>query len=174
MTDSTQNQEKRKGLKRVFLWAGGLIILDALIINQGVISALIGAWMLLVAVPRAVFFTKAAEMKRYRLWRAAVFIGVAPLVLGYNMANNQIAGKRAETLVVAVKSFKEKHRRYPAKLEELAPDFIDHVPVAKYILTDNSFHYTSTPENHILFYISMPPFGRPSYSFERNEWYYMD
>jgi len=174
MTDSTQKQKKRKNLIRIFLWAGALIILDALVLNQGVISVLIGAWMLLVAIPRAVFFTKDSELKRHRLWRAAVFIGVAPLVLGYNMANNQIAGERAKTLVVAVKSFKEKHHRYPAKLDELAPDFIDRVPVAKYILTDNSFHYTSTPESHILFYISLPPFGRPSYSFERDEWFYLD
>ncbi|MFZ3073041.1 MAG: hypothetical protein WA162_07340 [Thermodesulfobacteriota bacterium] len=174
MTDSTQNQEKRKSLKWVFLSAGALVIFDALFLNQGVISALIGAWMLLVAIPRAVFSTKVPELKRYRLRRAAVFIGAMAMVFVFNWANNQIARKRAETLIAAVKAFNQKHQRYPAKLEELAPDFIDRVPIAKYTLTDNSFRYISTQENHSLFYVSMPPFGRPTYSFERNEWFYVD
>lgn len=174
MTDSSQNQEKSKSLKWVFLWAGALIIIDALFLNQGVISALIGAWMLLVAVPRAVFFTKAPELKRYRLKRAAVFIGAMAMVFVLNWANNQIARKRASTLIAAVKAFNQKLDRYPAKLEELAPEFIERVPIAKYTLTDNSFRYISTPESHSLFYVSMPPFGRPTYTFERDEWFYAD
>ncbi|MBI5888260.1 MAG: hypothetical protein HZB82_06070 [Deltaproteobacteria bacterium] len=130
--------------------------------------------MLLMAIPRAVFFTKDLELKRYRLRRAAIFIAAMLFVFAFNWGNNQIARKRAEMLIAAVKSFNEKHRRYPANLGELAPDFIDRVPVAKYTLTSNSFFYFSTPENHILFYISMPPFGRPYYNFVRNEWGYLD
>lgn len=154
--------------------AVALIIIDAFVFNQGVISGLIGTWMLLVALPRAVFFTKAPELKRYRLRRAAVFIGAAVLVFAYTFGNNQVAEKRAEALIVAVKSFKEKHHRYPAKLEELVPDFIDRVPAAKDTLLFNSFIYSSTPENHSLLYVAMPPFGRRVYSFERNEWFSLD
>ncbi|MBI5327098.1 MAG: hypothetical protein HZB80_02230 [Deltaproteobacteria bacterium] len=96
------------------------------------------------------------------------------LVLAYTFGNNQIAKKRAETLIVAVKSFKEKHHRYPEKLEELTPDFIDRVPKAKDTLMFNAFFYNSTSGDHVLFYVTMPPFGRKVYSFERNEWFTMD
>ena len=173
-TDSTQDQEKRKSLKWVLLWAGALIIIDAFVFSQGILSGFIGSWILLVALPRAVFFTKGPELKRYRLRRAAVFIGAATLVFAYTFGNNQIAEKRAETLIIAVKSFKEKHHRYPEKLEELTPDFIDRVPKAKDTLMFNAFFYNSTSEDHVLFYVTMPPFGRKVYSFERDEWFTMD
>ncbi len=174
ITDSTQNQGKQKSLKRVFIWVGALIIIDTFVLSAGVISMLIGIWMLLVAIPRALFFTKAPELKWYRLRRAAVFLGAAALVFLYTFGNNQIAKKRAETVISAVKSFNEKNHRYPAKLEELMPDFIDRVPTAKFSLLYNSFVYISTSEDHTLLYFTMPPYGRRVYSFERNEWLIMD
>lgn len=154
--------------------AGVLLVIDVFLFNDAFISAAIGAWMLLIALPRAAFFTKAPELKRYRLRRAAVFIGAAVLVFAYTFGNNEIAARRAETLIVAVNSFKERHHRYPAKLDELTPDFIDRIPQAKDTLMFNSFFYNSTPEDHVLFYITMPPFGRRVYSFERKEWFSLD
>lgn len=96
------------------------------------------------------------------------------LVFGLNWANNQIAKSRAETLVDAIKAFNQKHQRYPEKLDELVPEYIDHVPTAKYTLFFASFFYLSGHEFHSLFYVAMPPFGRPTYNFERDKWGYMD
>jgi hypothetical protein len=154
-------------------WAGALIVIDALILNQGVIAALVGVWTLGVSLPRAVF-TKIREEKRLGLARVGILLGAAVMVFALNWANNQIARSRAETLVTAIRVFNERHRRYPAKLDELVPDFIGRVPVAKYALISGSFQYVSRPGYHALLYVEFPPFGRPVYNFERDTWGHLD
>ena len=173
MTDSTQREVKQISLTRTFAWAGAIVAVDAFLANQGVLSALVGLWMLLVSLPRAVF-TKKPKQSRRRLARVAIFLGAVLLVFGLNWTNNQIARNRAETLVGAIKAFNQKNHRYPAKLDELVPDFIGHVPTAKYTLGFASFYYVSGPEYHSLSYVALPPFGRPTYSFERNRWGFLD
>lgn len=173
MTDTGQKELKPVNLKKAFAWAAVLVAIDAFLLNQGGISALVGVWMLFVSLPRAAF-TKNPEQKRHRFARAGIFLGAVMLVFGLNWANNQIARSRAETLITAIKAFNQKYQRYPNKLDELVPDFIDHVPNAKYTLGDTRFSYISEPGSHHLFYVAIPPFGRPTYSFEKDKWGYLD
>lgn len=74
----------------------------------------------------------------------------------------------------AVKVFHTKHQRYPKSLEDLVPGFIDAVPVAKYTLGLNQFWYYSDEQYASLFYVALPPFGRLTYDFTRDEWGYTD
>ena len=173
VTDTAQNELKPVSLKKAFIWAGILVGLDAFILNQGAIAGLVGLWMLFVSLPRTVF-SKNPEQKNRRFARIAIFLGAVILVFGLNWANNQIARKRADTLVTAVKAFNQKYQRYPNKLDELVPEFIDHVPAAKYTLGDTKFYYLSGPGIHSLFYIAFPPFGRPTYNFEKDKKGYLD
>ncbi len=106
---------KQISLRRTLLWAGLLVAVDAFLINQGVVSALVALWMLLVSLPLAVF-SKEREQRRLRLGRVAIFVGAVLLVFGLNWANNQIARNRAEMLIAAIKAFNQKNHRYPAKL----------------------------------------------------------
>jgi hypothetical protein len=154
-------------------WAGALIVIDAFILNQGVIAALVGVWTLGVSLPRAVF-TKIREKKSLRLAHVGILLGAVVLVFALNWANNQIARSRAETLVAAIKAFHQSHQRYPAKLDELVPHFIGRVPVAKYALISGSFQYVPGRGYHSLHYVEFPPFGRPVYHFERDRWGYLD
>jgi hypothetical protein len=96
------------------------------------------------------------------------------LVLVFNTANNRLARSRAETLVSAVKAFHDKNQRYPKILEELVPDHVKQVPLAKYTFTFNRFSYLTSDQGTSLLYVSFPPFGRPTYSFTRNAWHYID
>lgn len=173
MSNSAQQEAKPISLPKTFVWAGVLIIIDAFFVNQGVISAVIGLWMILVSLPRAAF-TKDPELMRRRLARVAIFLGAVAIVFGLNWVNNKIAKSRAETLIIAIKSFNQKHQRYPEKLDELVPEFVEYIPVAKYTFSFGKFYYDAPPGYHGLFYIAMPPFGRPIYNFERNAWGYID
>ena len=98
------------------------------------------------------------------------------LVFALNAANNRLARSRAETLIAAIKAFNQRNQRYPIKLNELVPDFIDHVPVAKYIINPlfGLFRYTATTKYHRLSYYDSPPFGRPIYQFEEDRWSYLE
>jgi hypothetical protein len=35
-------------------------------------------------------------------------------------------------------------------------------------------YYIASKDSHQLFYMAMPPFGRPTYDFERREWAFID
>ena len=86
----------------------------------------------------------------------------------------KIARSRAEILIATCERYKEKNNKYPGKLSDLVPDFIKKIPVAKYTLTSNKFFYITSQDSHLLFYVTMPPFGRPTYSFEKQKWAYID
>jgi len=173
MTASAQPAVKAIKLSRTCAWAAALVAADAFVLNQGMLSALVGLWMLAVSLPRAVF-GKPPEQRGPRLARVAIMLGAVALVFGLNWANNQIARHRADTLVAAVKAFKQAHQRYPAKLDELVPEFIDHVSPAKYVVMFSAFYYLAAPDSHSLFYVEFPPFGRPIYDFEKAKWWYLD
>ena len=166
---------KKINLRSTFAWAVGLVVLDAFLLNQGVIAAVVASWTLVVTVPRAVL-AKNSGQKRLRLARAGIMLGAVLLVFAFNAVNNHLARSRAVTLIAALKAFHQQNQRFPTELDELVPDFIDHVPVAKYVLLPPfaCFYYMANPGRHSLMYTAMPPFGRPSYRFEEGEWSYMD
>lgn len=174
--DATPMLASKIDLRRTFAWAAVLVVCDAFIFNQGAIAALVGLWTLVVALPRAVFFAKDPEQRRSRLAQGAILLGAALVVLACNAANNHIARSRADTLIAAIEAFDQKHQRFPSSLDELVPDFIDHVPAAKWILNPGfgRFYYFARADRHWLMYMAMPPLGRPFYHCEKAQWGYVD
>ena len=77
-------------------------------------------------------------------------------------------------VVAAVKAFHAKQQRYPKNLQELVPDFLPEIPAAKYALMFNRFTYLASDKGQVLFYADLPPYGRPTFNFARNEWGYLD
>jgi hypothetical protein len=59
-------------------------------------------------------------------------------------------------------------------LEELVPEFIPNVPLAKYNFGFNQFVYSRNEDDATLYYFAVPPFGRPVYDFASREWKYLD
>lgn len=165
--------QRSPNLRRSIGWAGALIVFDAFVLNQGFIALLVGTWMVLGALPRAAF-SKDPAVRRLRLARVGIFLAAVLLVFALNWANNQIAGSRAERLVKAIKGYHQKHQKYPDKLDDLTPEFIAGVPLAKYTLMSRSFQYLSSPRSHMLVYVVFPPFGRAVYNVEREKWGSLD
>ena len=151
-----------------------LVAVDAFILNQGAIALVVGLWLVLVGLPRTFLAKKYATVRGPRLRNMAVYLAAVILVFALNAANNLLARSRAEALVLAIKSFHAKNQRYPGSLAELVPDHADRVPVAKYTLMFNRFWYSTSSQGTILYYMDLPPFGRPTYSFTRNEWVYLN
>lgn len=174
MTNSILNNRLARGLGVVFLWAGLLFVFDAVVFSQGVVSGLLGVWTLFVSLPRSLTFTKDQEFRKYLFWRAIIYLGAVVLVFGYIIANNMIAAQRAEEVIDAVKTYKAKYNRYPEALGDIAPEFVDAIPVAKYTVSHGKFQYVSSKDAHILMYVKIPPFSRRSYHFERNVWENVD
>lgn len=135
---------------------------------------MVGIWLLFISLPRTFLTKKYVTVRPQRLRTIAIYLTAVILVFALNAMNNRLAQARAETLIEAVKTFHTKNQRYPGSLEELVPDFVDQVPLAKYTLGFNQFWYTTSDSSITLSYIQFPPFGRRAYSFAENAWGYLD
>ena len=160
-------------LRKVLVLAALLVLVDAFVLNQGILAFVVVAWSLIVRLPMVALLPRYAGSRGPRLRNIALYVGASILVWACNAWNNSLAEKRGAEIVDAVKSFHGLHRRYPKSLEELVPAHLERVPLAKYTLTFNRFQYIAG-DNPLLMYNDLPPFGRPVYSFARGEWSYLD
>ena len=158
--------------RRVVSLAVLLVFVDAFCLNQGGIAGITGI-VLLVRL-RRIFREKVAAVRRNRLRNWAIYMTAVVLVVVLNITNNKIAQRRANALVSAVKAYHSKYQRYPGSLNELVPEFAQRIPRAKYTLLFSFFWYGTDEGNAILFYVAVPPFGRRTYSFARDQWIYLD
>jgi len=151
-----------------------LFILDAFILNQGVIAAIALLFVLFWFLPKALslYFKKASP--GYYLKTSLIYTIMALSVLGSNYLNNDIAMQRAESLVTKIEEYKGDNGNYPLQLKELIPKYIDSVPIAKYALGFNRFYYINGKNDVLLLYVHFPPYGRQMYSFVRKEWTTID
>jgi len=150
-----------------------LILIDALWLNQGGIAFLVGAFVLLVGLPRSLL-RKFAPTRLQRLRNLGIYLSAVVLVFGLNHLNNQIAQSRADVLVSAVKTFYSENQHYPQSLNDLVPRYVEQIPSAKYTLASNEFRYVNSEQGVYLEYTELPPFGRPHFSFNTGQWLYMD
>ena len=167
-TAGTPNRLQTSGLVAVTLF-----ILDAFVMNQGLLASV----MLVVAIfnllPIAIYHQVKYGNGLQRYIRCGIYASAAFLVFGANYANNRIAEARALELIRVIDQYHAANAKYPGSLEELVPSFIDKVPRAKFTLL-GEFQYYSSVDGTTLLYMDMPPFGRPLYDFEKKSWDYLD
>lgn len=173
MTTTMSTEAQAPSLARAVILSLLLVLIDALWLNQGVLALLVGAFVLLVALPRSLM-REFAPTRRQRLRDVGIYLSAVVLVLGLNHANNQVAQSRADVLVSAVKNFHSENQRYPQSLNDLVPKYVARIPSAKYTLTFNEFRYMNSEQGVYLEYMEVPPFGRPHFSFNKGQWLYMD
>lgn len=149
-----------------------LIFLDEL----GVFALLIGAFLVLVYLPRSLLAKKYATCRKERLIRFAVYLAAVGVVLSLIPINRQVAEDRAQRIIAAAENYKTANGKYPDRLDQLAPQFIAEIPTkARVTFTDIGFRYlTGSEDSHLLMYVAMPPFGRRIYNFETKSWGFID
>jgi len=153
-----------------------LIFVDAFYFNQGVFSIFVIIAVLLKILFAAVrgYFSNPSLSKQL-ICNYTIYIVAAVLVWGINIGQNALAFHKAKNVVAAIEAYHAKYEDYPQSLEVMVPEFLDHVPLAKYNLSFNSFYYRKTKENRpYFFYVIFPPYYRNFYNFEKHEWHKMD
>lgn len=174
MADDSLPKPPRETTVRHAVLAGTLLVLvDAFWLNQGVIAGLVGAGLLVIGLPLALL-RKPYPARAQRLRNLAIYMASVVLVFVLNALNNRIAATRAEMIISSVKAFHAKNGRYPESLNNLAPEFLEHIPLAKYTLSQNKFYYHVADGSAVLFYVEVPPFGRPIFRFSEGKWDYID
>lgn len=161
-------------MRRTVIIAIILFVLDAFVFNQGVLAFI----TIFIAVPiiliKALVSRKDKPLLRKRLTACVIYFFVSVLILTSIAINNKIARSRAEMVIAACKKYKDRNKEYPETLTDLVPEFINKVPVAKYVFGSNEFYYIVSNGSHLLSYTAMPPFGKPIYNFESKRWAYID
>lgn len=157
--------------------AAALFIINAFVLNQGVIAVITIVIALPIMLIRAAFARKDKELLKKRLTSAGIYAVMAGMILISNRLNNNLARYRAEKIIEACERYKAKTGAYPKDLADLVPQFLGEVPKAKYLLSSSYdiFRYNVSSEGrHSIMYTETPPFGRPYYVLEERQWGYID
>lgn len=149
---------------------GFLFVLDAFVMGQGFVAAVIllgvGAWLL----PKA-WLLRLAGRSAWPTLRLAAILAVAAFGIMVTInANNAVARERARDLVAAIETYRAINGRFPSSLEALAPAYVASVPHARYALSFNRFIYRRHGGTASLAYVDVPPFGRVVYDFGTRRW----
>jgi hypothetical protein len=160
--------------KKIFITAAVLFFIDAFVLNQGGISAILILLIIFWWLPKALFKKRKGLNSKPELAKALIFGLAAGAVFLANFANNKIAQNRADRLVDAIESYHRTTGQYPRQLSDLVPAHIPQVPKAKYSFAANDFVYLNHEGTVSLFYTIAPPFGRMTYNFNGKSWIYVD
>lgn len=161
-------------VKKTIFAALCLFIVDAFVMNQGSIAVITGAIIILWILPKSIVMKLKNKSARVPLTKAAIYGAMVLFVFLANYSNNKLARYRAETLIVAIEKYHQDTGQYPKTLSNLVPAYIPNVPLAKYTMMFNEFKYINQEDTQTIFYVAMPPFGRTTYSFNRQSWGYID
>ncbi|MEP7123010.1 MAG: hypothetical protein ABJE95_18930 [Byssovorax sp.] len=150
---------------------------DAFVFAQG---ALAGITLLVMVVLGLIHVVRGLiadrPRARFGLKTIAIYVIMMASVVATIQANNRLAARRADGLVVALESYKSRTGDYPARLSDLVPEYLPSVPLAKYTLlfNDFSYHHDLSERRGFLMYTVIPPFGRRTYWLDTGTWGYLD
>jgi hypothetical protein len=161
-------------VKKSILTGAIIFVLDAFVMNQGAISLFLIFTIILWWLPKFAFKKYKKQSPKEELARILIYGSIVIAVFTSNSINNKIAQNRANNLVLIIENFHQVTGNYPKTLNDLVPSYISKLPKAKYTLGFNSFEYINHEGSISLFYHAIPPFGRPTYVFDRKEWIYLD
>ena len=161
-------------LQKTIITALILFFIDAFVMNQGAIAVISAMVIVLWLLPKSLMLKYKRESARIPLTKAAIYSIMALLIFLANFANNKLAKHRAENLIVAIEKYHQQTGIYPEKLNNLVPEYISNIPRAKFTLIFNEFGCINHKDTQVLYYIELPPFGRPIYNFNRQSWGYID
>jgi hypothetical protein len=112
---------------------------------------------------------------------ALIRIGIPVLTFGLAWNNNavqlRVAEANAKRVIAACEVYHAASGRFPKKLDELVPQFLNSVPPAKYCLGPPSiFYYYASSEvgRASLCWQVVPPYYRKIYNFDTRKWSYLD
>lgn len=157
-----------EGLIETALIGTAILLIGQAVCGQAAVvmgtEAAIAAGLGLLAGYR--FMRGAKEKAGASAAKALMFAGMFIAALGLDAANKSIAMSRAETIIAACRSYKDKTGAYPETLQVLVPEHLKSVPRAKYTVLWSAFHY----RNGRLAWMLVPMTVMPSYDLNAGKW----
>jgi hypothetical protein len=159
------------GIKRSVVAAAVLLAFDVAFSGSLLMSSIVcPIWFLVSLLKNAI------ERPGWSL--TLLRIGIPVLTLALVRANNAVqlgvAEANAQRVVAACEAYHAANGRFPEKLDELVPQYINSVPVARYCLGPSCFFYYSSFGTPKLWWQVVPPHFRKIYNFDSRSWSYLD
>jgi len=138
-----------------------LALLGISILNGSTLGSFLAASVmaLVFAIASAWQAIKGRSRAKEYVWKTAACLGVIALLFGLNAANKRAGRTGVEKIAVACESYKAKTGAYPSSLDQLVPEQLGHLPVAKYSLwwsrywlSDNRVMFAVEPGLLVSFY----------------------
>jgi hypothetical protein len=104
--------------------------------------------------------------------RAALpFALVGLLTISWVSINSRVAVRKAGPVITACEDFQRRNGRYPKSLDQLVPEFLPSVPLARWTLLGNRFGYSEDPPS---LYFAAMFHGVVTYDFRSHKWWTND
>jgi hypothetical protein len=160
-----------RGIRRSVVTAAVLLAWDGALYGTSLTSMLVcPIWFLVSLLKNAI--------QRPGWVLALVRIAIPALTLALVRANDavqlRVAEANAQRVVAACEEYNTANGTFPKKLDELVPQYMNSVPLAKYCLGPPgrfAYHNLGTP---MLYWQVVPPYYRKIYNFETRSWSYLD
>lgn len=156
-------------------FAALLFAIDGICLGQFGFAVLLLGWTVLVRLPMIALGWKDKPLRIFRIKKVALYLLAVICIMALFIFNRQVGTQRADELVKAVEAYSAKHGQFPQNLEQVVPEFMSAVPLARYTLASNDFSYkTGQDGKHVLSWTVIPPFARKGYTFEEKRWVTLD
>jgi hypothetical protein len=161
-----------RSVGRSLLGAAALMAWDGMLFGSVLMSMLVcPVWFLLSLIKNAV------ERPGWGLALARLAIPALTLAVLWVNKDYQIAvaKENAPRVVAALEKYHADNGKFPKTLDELVPQYLLSVPVAKHCLYGR-FEYLNYGESAtpILYWVVVPPHLRNVYNFETKEWRHLE
>jgi hypothetical protein len=159
-----------RGIKRSIIGSLALLAFDA-----GFCGSILMSWIFCPIWFLVSLLKNAIQRPGWGL--ALVRIGIPVLTLGIVKANSDfqltVAETNAQRVVAACETYRAANGEYPERLQDLVPQYLNSVPVAKHCLGPSRIFYYFSDKPLLVWYV-VPPYLRKIYDFETRSWSYLD
>jgi hypothetical protein len=154
-----------KGVLRIAIVAVCLGLIDVFVSGWPLFSIFVcAAGLLYLGGTLAARGNRPLALLRAKKMLVTLFVGIAAIA-----ATSFDAGQmepRAAAVVDALRQFKLRHGHYPAKLQELVPEFMTEIPRPRLAAAAGEFRYFPDTQDPGLMWTTMAPFGRTTLRIE--------
>lgn len=150
--------------------AGFVLLFDVAFDGSYLLSIVVCPVWLLVSLVRSAVNRQPSQVV---LFRAAIPVLTLAIALVNTFVQWNIAKKNGEQVVSACESFQAANGRYPKTLEELVPQYLPSIPLAKYCAS-GQFRYHNSEDHPPILWWSKFGFLHRIYSFDRKQWNELD
>ena len=175
MPASALAAEKPPGLRKTLVFCGFFLALDIFFVGAPMLGAYVGMALVLWLIPRIFVAWSRRELRRHRARVALVIAAVLAVDCGAYLASGVVAEKRVVEIADALARYKAERNAYPLRLQDLVPAYLPAIRAAKPVsMMSGGPLYLYQPNEPMLMYVSIPPFGRRVLNVVTREWTEID